>query len=112
MLPAGLRPKSLETSSVSVLVNFVTTLRAGGGLQKQAKAGDWRKRREKGQERGEMSKRQVKVQQGAEATLRLESRAAVLSRGRFKGGQGLEAVTPPSAPSRFQCFPAFLGLAG
>lgn len=43
--------------------------------------------------------------------LRLEIRAAVLSRGQFKGGQGLETVTPPSAPSRFQCFPTFLGLA-
>ena len=54
---------------MGVLVNFVTKLRAGGGLQKQGEAGNWRKRWEKkGQERGEMSKCQVKVQQGAEAT--------------------------------------------
>lgn len=44
--------------------------------------------------------------------LRLEIRAAVLSRGQFKGGQGLETVTPPSQPlPDFQCFPTFLGLA-
>ena len=56
-----------------------------------------------------MSKRQVKIQQGAEATLRLESRAAVLSRGRFKGGQGLEAVTPALSPFQISVFPCIPG---
>ena len=61
-------PVDMTCIDVNIEVNFVTKLRAGGGLKKQGEAGNWRKRREKGQKGGEMSKCQVKVQQRAEAT--------------------------------------------